>query len=192
VRLNRAGALFARCWLLVEGETEAWLLPELAQLCGYDFPAEGVRCVEYAQCGVRPLIRLASDLGLEWHLLADGDNAGRASGQSAAEHLHGRPAAERLTVLEEPDIEHCLFFNGYRDVYEALAGAQADAGPPRRPRERASRTITRAIRARSKPGAALAIIEAANAPGAPAVPAPLRQAIETVVGLARGHGAEAM
>ena len=53
VRLNRAGALFARCWLFVEGETEAWLLPELAQICGYDFPAEGIRCVEFAQSGLQ-------------------------------------------------------------------------------------------------------------------------------------------
>jgi putative ATP-dependent endonuclease of OLD family len=78
VRINRAGALFARCWLFVEGETEAWRLPELAQACGCDFPSEGIRCVEFAQSGLRALLRLANDLGIEWHLLADGDAAGFA------------------------------------------------------------------------------------------------------------------
>ena len=77
VRINRAAALFARCWILVEGETEAWVLPELAQICGYDLAAEGIRCVEFAQCGIDPLVRLATDLGIEWHLLADGDLAGQ-------------------------------------------------------------------------------------------------------------------
>ena len=71
VRLNRAGALFARCWLFVEGETEAWLLPELAQLCGYDFPTEGIRCVEFAQSGLRSLLRLANDLDLLFDVLAE-------------------------------------------------------------------------------------------------------------------------
>lgn len=30
IRFHRSGALFARCWLLVEGETEVWLFNELA------------------------------------------------------------------------------------------------------------------------------------------------------------------
>lgn len=41
IRVNRASSVFARCWLLVEGETESWLLPEIARLIGYDLPAEG-------------------------------------------------------------------------------------------------------------------------------------------------------
>jgi putative ATP-dependent endonuclease of OLD family len=186
VRVNRAGAFFARCWLLVEGETEAWLLPELAQVLGYDFPAEGIRCVEYAQCGVRPLIRLASELGLEWHLLSDGDAAGHNYSRAAAEFLHGRAIDDRVTMLEEADIEHCLYAHGYRFVYESLAGPAPATGRARPARERAWRVIDRAIRAHSKPGVALAIVEAANAPEAPAVPAQLRRVVGKVVGLARG------
>ena len=51
VRINRPMSMFARCWLLVEGETEIWLLSELAQICGYSLRAEGVRIIEFAQCG---------------------------------------------------------------------------------------------------------------------------------------------
>jgi putative ATP-dependent endonuclease of OLD family len=188
VRVNRAGALFARCWLLVEGETEAWLLPELAQVCGYDFPAEGIRCVEFAQCGIRPLVRLASDFGIAWHLLADGDAAGHAYRATALAHADGCGAPERVTMLDEPDIEHCLFVHGYRFVYQALAGPPAADGRTQHARERATRTIARAIRSHSKPGLALAIVEAANTLGAPPVPAPLRQLIDTVVRLARACG----
>lgn len=28
IRFNRASSLFARCWLLVEGETETWVINE--------------------------------------------------------------------------------------------------------------------------------------------------------------------
>jgi putative ATP-dependent endonuclease of OLD family len=185
VRINRASALFARCWLFVEGETEAWLLPELAQICGYDFPSEGVRCVEFAQSGLRALLRLANDLGIEWHLLADGDAAGFAYVTSARAHLKGRRIEERITMLEEPDIEHCLFYHGYADVYRAMAGPPVPGSRGRRYRERPTGIITRAIHARSKPGLALAVLEAANRPDAPGVPGQLRSLIETVAHLAR-------
>jgi putative ATP-dependent endonuclease of OLD family len=185
VRLNRAGALFARCWLFVEGETEAWLLPELAQLCGHDFPAEGIRCVEFAQSGLRSLLRLANDFGIEWHLLTDGDEAGHAYVVTARSYLKGRSIQDRVTMLDEPDIEHSLYYNGYAALYQELAGAAVVGPRGRRMREKATSIITRAIHARSKPGLALAVLEAANRPGSPGVPRQLRSLIDTTVRLAR-------
>jgi putative ATP-dependent endonuclease of OLD family len=152
VRLNRAGALFARCWLFVEGETEAWLLPEMAQIRGYDFPAEGIRCVEFAQSGLRSLLHLANDLGIEWHLLTDGDEAGHVYVASARSYLKGRSLEDRVTMLDERDIEHCLYYNGYAALYQKLAGAPVAGPHGRRMREKATSIITRAIHARSKPG----------------------------------------
>ena len=52
VRLRRGSSLLARTWFLVEGETEVWLLTEFAAMLGYSFAAEGVACVEFAQCGL--------------------------------------------------------------------------------------------------------------------------------------------
>lgn len=89
VRINRPMSLFARCWLLVEGETEIWLLSELATICGYSLRGEGVRIIEFAQCGVAPLIKAARDLGIEWHLLADGDQAGSKYAASVRGQLKG-------------------------------------------------------------------------------------------------------
>ena len=79
IRFNRPSSLFARCWLLVEGETEVWLLNELARQCGYHFEAEGVRVIEFAQCGLKPLLRFARRMGIEWHALVDGDEAGKST-----------------------------------------------------------------------------------------------------------------
>jgi putative ATP-dependent endonuclease of OLD family len=186
--MNRAGVLFARCWILVEGETEAWLLPELAQVCGYDLAAEGVRCVEFAQSGIRPLLRLAADLGIEWHLLADGDPAGRSYAATARDALAGRAAAERITALRELDIEHCLFDHGFAPVFAKHAGRAPVPSRGRAP-ERSTAIITRAVKRRSKPALALAVLEAANTPGGPPVPAPLRTLIETAVRLARNPNA---
>lgn len=69
--------MFARCWLLVEGETEVWLFNELARQCGYDLAAEGVQIVEFAQSGLRSLIKVAKEFGIDWHVVTDGDPAGK-------------------------------------------------------------------------------------------------------------------
>lgn len=179
VRARRGLAFFARSWLLVEGETEFWLLPELAHLCGYDFATEGVACVEFAQCGIAPLVRLAQALGIEWHVLVDGDRAGRVYGSTTRGLVRHETDHERLTQLAEPDIENCLWNHGYADVYREIAGIS------RATWERPSNVIDRAIRKSSKPFLAIAAIEAIAREGSPGMPEQLRRVVEQVVRLAR-------
>ena len=189
VRLNRASALFARCWVLVEGETEAWLLPELAHVLRYDFPAEGIRCVEFAQCGAAALLRLARELGIEWHLLADGDMAGRAYAATARAHLEGQDERDRLTSLRALDVEHLLFACGYASIYRRAAFGEGPApSPAARSRERPTRVIRQALQRHAKPRMVLEVAEAAAAPGSPGVPRVLASLIETAVRLARSAG----
>ena len=199
VRIQRGASLFARCWLLVEGETEAWLLPELARRCGYVLASEGVFCLEFAQCGVAPLIKLANALGIEWHLLADGDQAGQAYQRMAKRGRRERPMSERITGLRERDVEHCLYAHGYDEVFQEAAfpgGKRRQRGGRRRTRKQrrrerrrghqdASHIIEKAIRRESKPLLALRVLEATAEPDSPGVPEQLQRAIEVAVWLAR-------
>jgi putative ATP-dependent endonuclease of OLD family len=189
VRINRASSVFARCWLLVEGETESWLLPEVARLMGYDLPAEGVRCVEFAQCGIAPIVKTARGLGIEWHLLADGDDAGRHYVKAARSFLAGEPDRERVTGFRERDVEHYLWAAGYARVYEAAA-ARAGVRPPLFGRRRIppGALIDRALKAHGKPRMALEVAEAMTAPDSPGVPRVLASVVEKVVRLARFVG----
>lgn len=186
IRINRASSVFARCWLLVEGETESWLLPEVARLMGYDLPAEGVRCVEFAQCGIAPLVKTARGLGIEWHLLADGDDAGRHYVKAARSFLAGEPDRERVTGFRERDVEHHLWAAGYASVFEAAA-TRAGLLPTLFGRRRVppGAHIDRALKAHGKPRLALEVAEAMAAPGSPGVPRVLASVIEKVVRLAR-------
>jgi putative ATP-dependent endonuclease of OLD family len=171
-------ANFARCWLLVEGETEFWVLPELARIAGYNFAVEGIACVEFAQCGLRPLVKLARELGIEWHVLADGDRAGQHYAEETRRFLRGEPERRRLTLLHERDIENCFYEHGYAPVFRRLAGVSGRQMPARR-------VIERAVDRHSKPMLALEMILAASGRDAPDVPAPLAGMIETSVELAR-------
>lgn len=120
-------SLFARCWLLVEGETEIWLLSELANICGISLRREGIRIIEFAQCGVSPLIKAAADLGIEWHLLADGDQAGNKYASSVRTLLRGESEHDRLTLLPARDIEHFLFQNGFAHVFPSRSSCREES-----------------------------------------------------------------
>jgi putative ATP-dependent endonuclease of OLD family len=170
----------------VEGETEFWMMGELARLCGYDLASEGVTCVEFAQCGLAAVIKVAQHLGIEWHLLADGDAAGQQYARAAREF--GRGSAGRVTVLREPDIEHCFWSHGYEDVFRNIAfprGSSVNASVQKK--APAKSVIRRAIERHSKPHLAVLLLDAAMDRGAGGIPRRLREAIETCVRLAR-HG----
>jgi len=182
IRARRGGALFARCWLLVEGETEFWLLPELARTLGYDFAVEGVAVVEFAQCGVPPLIHVARDLGIEWRLLADNDRSGRGYADAARRSMGAPSEAGRIVTLDAGDIEEALWEAGYADVYRAAAyGGSTQPRGNEKPRT----VIDMAIRAVSKPHLALRVVEEASRANAPAPPRAIVDLIEMAVEQAR-------
>jgi putative ATP-dependent endonuclease of OLD family len=187
VRAKRGNLLFAKSWLLVEGESEFWFLPEAAHLLNFDFELEGVCCVEFAQCGLTPLIKLATDLGIEWHVLADGDPAGQRYATTARGLRGTAPEPQRLTVLAEKDIEHAMWAHGYSTVYNSAVGAPQRANitavpgsPPH-----TEQTIRMAISSTSKPHLAIAAVEAAQQAGSPGLPASIQTAITTAVNNAR-------
>jgi len=186
IRAKRGGVLFARCWLLVEGESEFWLLHDLAGTLGYDLASEGVRVLEFAQCGVGPLVTLADHLGIAWHLLADGDDSGRSYAREAVRHLAGRTEAEHVTRLRHHDIERTLWHSGFADIYRKAAGlGEEDPRGPTGRRRRPGAVIARAVRAQSKPRLALAVAEACAERGPDSVPDVLRRVIARAVELAR-------
>ncbi len=180
LRARRGVASFARCWLLVEGETEFWILPELARIHGYDFSLEGVAVVEFAQCGLAPLIRLARELGIQWHVLTDGDRAGSHYADTAISFIAGEQKQRHLTRLRDVDIEHCFWHHGYAVMLKRAAGLPVGAPVPAR------QAIHRAIKRLSKPYLAFELLIAVTQTGSAGVPKPLRHVIDTCVELARG------
>lgn len=124
IRANRGSLLFSRCWLLVEGETEAPFLAEVARAMSLDLYADGISCIEYSQVGVEKFIKLADALGIEWFVLADNDTEGRKYVTSAKNHLNGRAAADHIRLLDHGHMEVFLSVEGFGHIYEATVSAQ--------------------------------------------------------------------
>lgn len=181
IRLNRPSALFARCWLLVEGETEVWVMNELARQCHYHFAAEGIKVIEFAQSGLKPLLKFARRMGIEWHVLTDGDEAGEKYAATArSQILPGEHEANYLTQLPALDMEHFLYRQGFSAVYHRVA--HLPEGVPMNLR----RIIAKAISHSSKPDLAIAVAEEAAVRGTEAIPSLLRNMFARVQWLARG------
>lgn len=186
IRFSRGSLLFARFWLLVEGETDALIFQECARILGHDLFSEGVCCVEYATIGVEKFIKLADELGIDWLVTADRDPAGHTYLNTVQSLLAGRPEAQHARQLPAAVIETFLCLEGHGDVYEQRVSPQKAATviAPRGSEEYWNQVV-KAQPDRRKPEAAAVVVDRIEAAGSQAVPAFIREVVETSISRAR-------
>lgn len=125
VRRNRGELLFARTWLLVEGETDVSVLAECADLMEIDFHRIGIRIVECSQAGGPGIfIKVGDALGINWHVVADGDDGGQKYADDARGLLNGRRETDHISSLTHPNIDILLCCSGYGQPYLDGVGPQ--------------------------------------------------------------------
>lgn len=181
IQVNRPSALFARCWLLVEGETEVWMINELARQSGLSLTSEGICVVEFAQAGLKPLLKYARLMGIPWHVLTDGDEAGiRYASVAQSQLSEQQQLRHHLTRFPAKDIEHYFYRQGFADIYRQVAGLPSGIGV------NMHRVITRAIQRSSKPSLAIAVASAVAGRGVKSIPMLMRKMLGRVRGLAQG------
>lgn len=180
IRMNRPGVLFARTWILVEGETEIWLVPEIAAMLGSSLMCEGIRMLEFAQCGLMPLLKLAKSLGISVFVITDGDDAGRRYAQTVRSFV---PEPEKhLLCLPALDIEHFFYANGYARVYRECANLPENYN---KKQYNTSRIITLAVKRQSKPGMALALLAAMQQRGPEGIPKIFKEAVHNIAQMSK-------
>lgn len=181
VHHNRSLALFARTWILVEGETEVWILNELAELLGINLDTEGIRIVEFAQSGLRPLIKYAQAMGIAWYVLTDGDEAGRKYAETVKNLLHiADNISQHLTVLPRSDIEHFFYSEGFEAIFIRLAH-----WIPQNGHYPMHKIIQRAIQRTSKPDLAIALSNEMKKRGIQSIPLLFKKLFSKVLNLTR-------
>ena len=123
VRRSRGELLFARCWLLVEGETETTLLTGVAEAIGLELERVGVRSVEFGQTDVGMLAKIANQLGIEWYCVLDDDSGRKKYEKSVRAQFNAKSETDRL-IFPYQNIERFLCENGFGDLYEARMSQQ--------------------------------------------------------------------
>jgi putative ATP-dependent endonuclease of OLD family len=123
VRHSRGELLFARCWLLVEGESEVWVYSAAARAMGLDLHRDGIRLVEYSQSDVALLTKVANALGIPWYCVID-DDSGRTKYEAAAKaNLGTLPQSDRI-AFPYTNIEIHLLGKGYDGIYRQFMPGQ--------------------------------------------------------------------
>ena len=186
IRLARGDLLFARSWLMVEGQTESWVYPAAARALGMNLHREGVRVVEFSQSDVGMLAKVANALGIPWYCVGDDDNKRTKVEPKLRMNLDSAEEVDRF-VFPYPNTEVNLLRNGYIDVYRnympqqnlrQIAKAPGDPGYwvqyatklPKRNKTRAAAEVAVEMEDRGSAG----------------VPAEIRDVLKKVVGLSQG------
>lgn len=125
IRTSRGSVLFARCWLLVEGRIDRLVFERCAEVLGHDMSYEGISCIAYQEVGIKAgiLVKLANDMGIEWHVVADRDQAGHKYVASVKKQV-GDKEGHRITQWADGNLEVFLCNGGYGHIYEATISPQ--------------------------------------------------------------------
>lgn len=187
VRRSRGELLFARCWLLVEGETEAWIFPAAARALGLKLHRDGVRIVDYSQSDVGLLAKVANALGIPWYCVVDNDSGRTQYEPKVKDNLAGASEGDRL-CLPYRNMETHLLEKGYDGIYQQhmpaqnLAKLTKHSGDPDYWADYADH-----LPSRGKTRAAASVAVEMESRGATGVTAELRAVLEKVVTLAGGE-----
>ena len=184
VRRNRGELLFARSWLLVEGETESWIYPGAARALKIDLSRTGVRLVEYSQTDVGVIAKVANALGIPWFCVADDDSGRGKYEDTVRKNFGGAVEADRL-IFPYRNMETHLLSNGYDEVYASFMPAQNLAKLSKKPRDSSYWSdYADKLPGRSKPRVAAMIAAKMQERGASGVTAEIRGILEKMVALA--------
>lgn len=130
VRRHRGSFLFAKVWILVEGETDEIVVQEAARILGCDLYGLGICCFEFTAIGVSVFIKLADQFGIHWIVISDSDPAGNGYTTTAKAALAGRLEHDHIKQTPAWDMECLLCAHGYGDLYEATIAPQKLAQTP--------------------------------------------------------------
>lgn len=190
IRHARGELLFARCWLLGEGETEVTLFHEIARHLGIDLERAGVRCIPYRMgASIELFLKVARDFGIRCCALTDNDGQGKADQVHLRHYTPVADEAKAIHVMPEDDVEGHLCTEGFGAIYQAYLTPQTQAQVTIHPGQPGYwKQVVSAIKnakAFKKPNAALEVVQQIQS-GAVPVPQLIQTAIRQAVSLAGG------
>lgn len=125
VRRIRGEILFARCWILCEGQSEYVLLHGFAELLGMPLDAAGVAVIDFQNSGGSPgqFAILAQNLGFPWFLQCDGDAEGNKFVSAVTQAFAPANVSGLCHQLPVQDLEEYLVKYGLEQQLDAICRA---------------------------------------------------------------------
>lgn len=192
VRVTRGAHLLARCWLLVEGQSEFWLFPKIASLLNSSIDEKNFAIIEFSQGGgPPPFIKAAQALGIEWFVVSDGDAAGTRYNTAARGCLlASENEPDHILQLPNKDLEHELWGAGFDNVFKnAIDQAELTRLQTQHQGDTvayAEAVIKKAIAKKSKPELAFDLATEIEARGIQSIPQSIKNVIAKVAQLSGG------
>jgi putative ATP-dependent endonuclease of OLD family len=124
IKYSRGELFFAKCWLLVEGETEQIFFENLLNHDGF-LDKKGIRIIQFTQLSLDVILKLAESLCIRWFLISDGDPAGQVYTLKATNVIPvGVPQDDYIFTFVESTLEVNLMINGFNGFYVSKLTAQ--------------------------------------------------------------------
>ena len=130
----RGEVLFARAWLLCEGQSEYLLLRYFAELMGTSFDQAGITVIDFQNNGsAGAFVGLARAFEVPWMMVCDNDDEGQQFiKQLKNRHLTDQEIKELVRLLpgKGVDFETFLVKNGFAEEYKAILNETARSSNP--------------------------------------------------------------
>lgn len=127
ITYSRGELFFAKCWLIVEGETEQAFFDNLLNNDGF-LDQKGIRIIQYTQMNLDILLKLADQLTMRWFLIADGDTEGQSYVTKAKNALaQGSDETSFIFQIPESTLEVNLMKNGFETHYTSKLSHQTSS-----------------------------------------------------------------
>ncbi|MCY4492073.1 MAG: DUF2813 domain-containing protein [Thaumarchaeota archaeon] len=184
IKTTRGNILFARCWLFVEGKVDRMAIEQCADACGINLIQHGVYCIEYVHISnPQILIRFAKQLGIEYLIVADGDDAGTSYIKKAKKEIDNKDAESHIYKLDNTlDVLFCL--EGYGHHYQNTSAESSDHNTKD---VNYWKDLIYKMNSRNKTPAAIASIEEMYSAGKEHFPKQIHHIIEKSIQLAKGE-----
>ncbi len=127
VKRVRGEVLFARAWLLCEGQSEYALMSYFSELSGTPLDQYGVSIIDFQNNGSPgAFVGLAETYEIPWLMFCDGDHAGRNYVEQVRKKgLTDEQVSDLTRLLPETDLEMFLVMNGFMPEYLRLLGKRS-------------------------------------------------------------------
>lgn len=193
IRMNKGHYLFSKCWLLVEGQSDFYIIQRLFEYLGYSPDEYSLSILEMSQVYQKgeAFFKIANALGIQWFLMVDGDTAGKDYARRIEPYLlKDETLPDRANCWQNGTIEREFWFNGFKSFIEGKVSESSRRDIINNAGEDEDKIVNGIIKSAitscgRKPGFAETIFAEISSRGRESIPQSIKDVISRVISLCK-------